>query len=270
VRAEQVTGPLTYHGEGPVWTPEWGLRFVDMFAGDVCTLRPDGGVDRLHVGTVAAFLRPRRSGGYVVGLERGLGLADDADAPPAEVLDLPVGEGARMNEGGCDVDGALWAGSMRWDQAPGGGRLFRVDRGEVEVVDTVTISNGIAFTAERGYYADTKARRIDVVDPVARTRRPWCEVDGFPDGLTVDAEGRVWVALFGGGRVLCLSPDGEVLDEVRLPVALVTACAFGGDDLRDLYVTTSREDLADPEPEAGALFRVRTDVPGTPVLPYAG
>ncbi len=278
MRAEQVTEAVTYHGEGPVWSPTWGgLRFVDMLAGDVLTLLPDGGVRRMRVGEVAAFVRPRSAGGYVVGVERGIGLADDVDAPPTRVVELLAGQDARMNEGGCDPAGNLWAGSMRYDRRDGGGRLFRVDPAlGVEVaIDAVTIANGIAFTPDgtRAYFDDTTARRTDVFDVVEgrlTRRRTFHETtDGFPDGLTLDAAGNVWVAMFGGGRVRRLAPDGGVTD-VLLPVRQVTACAFGGEDLRDLYVTTSREDLDDPEPEAGALFRIRTEVPGLPVLPYAG
>ena len=94
--------------------------------------------------------------------------------------------------------------------------------------------------------------------------------EGTPDGLAVDSAGNVWVALNGAGRVRCHSPQGDVLAEVVLPVRLVTSCTFGGDDLRDLYVTTSREDLEHPEPQAGALFRVRVSVPGQPVRAFAG
>jgi sugar lactone lactonase YvrE len=86
----------------------------------------------------------------------------------------------------------------------------------------------------------------------------------------VDSAGNVWVALYGAGRVRCYSPAGQVLAEVTLPARLVTACTFGGEDLRDLYITTSRERLEDPEPCAGALFRVRVRIPGKPVLSYAG
>lgn len=278
VVVEQLTDPLAYHGEGPVWSAEWGgLRWVDMFAGALLTLRPDGRVDRLPVGgPIAAFVRPRTRGGYVVGLERGLGLADGPDEAPRPLPPL-LGPGERMNEAGCDPAGALYAGTMRYDRAEGGARLYRIDpAGDVEVVvEGVTISNGIAFSPDgtRAYYNDTTARRTDVFDVVdgrLTGRRPYHEFDGYPDGLTVDATGNVWVAMFRGGRVVCLAPDGGVVTQVPIPASQVTACTFGGAGLRDLYVTTSREDLDDPEPAAGAVFRLRVDAPGLPVLPYAG
>lgn len=276
---EQVTDAITYHGEGPVWSAAWGgLRWVDMLAGDVLTLRDDGSVDRLHVGTVAAFVRPRTSGGYVVGLERGIGLADGPDELPTPLEPLWTDPGVRMNEGGCDPAGNLYAGSMAYDKTEGAATLYRIapDGTARTVLPRVTVSNGLDFSPDgtRAYYDDTATGRTDVFDVVdgeLTGRRPFhAPDDGHPDGLTVDSAGNVWVALNGAGRVRCVSPTGEVLTEVRLPVRLTTACTLGGPDLRDLYVTTSREDLDDPEPEAGALFRVRVDVPGRPVLPFGG
>ncbi|WP_418606693.1 SMP-30/gluconolactonase/LRE family protein [Georgenia sp. SUBG003] len=112
---------------------------------------------------------------------------------------------------------------------------------------------------------------LDVVDGALTNRRRFHSADdGRADGLCVDSAGNVWVALNRVGRVRLYSPDAEILTEISLPVRLVTACTLGGEDGRDLFVTTSREKLEDPEPEAGAVFRIRVDVPGRPVLPYAG
>ena len=276
---EQVTDALCYHGEGPVWSPTWGgVRWVDMLAGDVLTLRENGSVDRMHVGDVAAFVRPRTEGGWVVATERGLARAEEPHGIPTPWFDLWDDPSVRMNEGGVDSRGRLWAGTMGYDRVPGSARLFRVDTaGCVTVVlPDVTISNGIDLSPDgrRAYYDDTPTGRTDVFDVVGGelvNRRPFVTHDvGHPDGLTVDSAGNVWVALNGAGRVRCLSPSGEVLAEVALPVRLTTACTFGGDDLRDLYVTTSRENLDDPEPQAGAIFRVRVSVPGQRVRAFAG
>ncbi|MBO3086286.1 SMP-30/gluconolactonase/LRE family protein [Cellulomonas fengjieae] len=278
-RAEQLTDPLAYHAEGPCWSPTWGgLRWVDMLAGDLLTLRGDGGVDRLHVGAVAAFVRPRAAGGYVVGLERGIALADGPDDVPVARPELWTDPGVRMNEGGCDAAGNLFAGSMAYDKTPGAATLYRITpAGEVSVaLAGVTVSNGIDFSPDgtRAYYDDTATGRTDVFrveDGVLTDRRPFHDGGGSnPDGLCVDSAGNVWVAHNGAGRVRCYSPDAEVLAEVTVPVRLTTACTLGGDDGRDLFITTSREDLDDPEPEAGAVFRTRVDVPGRPVLPYGG
>jgi sugar lactone lactonase YvrE len=276
---EQVTDALAYHAEGPVWWEGWGgLRWVDMLAGDVLSLRPDGAVERMHVGDVAAFIRPRTNGGWVVGTERGLARADGVDALPTPWLTLWEDDGLRMNEGGCDPQGRLYCGSMAYDRTPGAARLYRVHgAGRVEtVLPDVTISNGIDFSPDdsRAYYNDTSTGATDVFDVVdgeLTDRRAFHHAEGEnPDGLTVDSAGNVWVAINGAGRVRCYSPDAAVLAEVELPAHQVTACTLGGPDLRDLFVTTSREDLDDPEPEAGAVFRVRVTVPGKPVLPFAG
>lgn len=278
---EQVTEPIAYHAEGPVWSPTWGgLRFVDMLAGDLLTVRDDG-AHRLHVGNVAAFVRPRASGGYVVGLERGLGLADHVDEPPRPLPEIWADPGVRMNEGGADPWGNLYAGSMGYGAEPGKADLYRITPGgQVSVVlDDVTVSNGIDFSPDGtlAYYNDTPTGGIDVFDAVdgeLRDRRRFVTVEdgaGGPDGLTVDSAGNVWTALNGGGVVRCYSPAGALLHQVELPAHLVTACTLGGADLRDLYITTSRENLGDEaEPEAGALFRIRVDVPGKPILPYGG
>lgn len=128
--------------------------------------------------------------------------------------------------------------------------------------------------ATRAYYNDTARRATDVFDVVEgelTNRREFHEAHGTsPDGLNVDAEGNVWVALNKVGKVRLYSPAAEILGEWELPVRLVTAVTLGGPDGRDVFVTTSRENLADPEPAAGAVFRGRAQVPGKPVTPFAG
>ena len=183
-----------------------------------------------------------------------------------------------MNEGGVDSLGRLWCGTMGYDRVPGTATLYRVDAdGQVvTVLPDVTISNGIDLSPDHrlAYYNDTPTGRTDVFDVEngeLTHRRSFVAHDaGHPDGLTVDRAGNVWVALNGAGRVRCYAPSAEVLAEVELPVRLVTACTLGGDDGRDLFITTSRENLDDPEPEAGAVFRLRVDVPGQPVRAFTG
>ena len=283
--ARPVTAAVAEHGEGPVWHRSFaGVRWVDMLAGDVLELVGPDAVRRTHVGTVAAAFRPRRGGGVVLADERGFVLLDAELAPERRV---PVWDdpAVRFNEGGADPDGNFWCGSMAYDQAPGAAALYRLtpDLEVTRVVEGVTVSNGFGFSPDgtRAYYVDTPTRRVDVFDYALgglANRRPAVHVPdgpGNPDGLTVDAEGCLWVALHGGAAVHRYSPDGELLAVVPLPVAQVTACTFGGPDLDRLYVTTSRENLAADavaaQPLAGALFGV--DVPGArglPVLEFAG
>jgi sugar lactone lactonase YvrE len=281
VRAEQLTDPICHHGEGPVWSTRWGgLRWVDMLAGDVLSLRADGSVARRHVGTVAAALRPRRGGGAVIAVERGFALEDD-DGTLTTLPEVWTDPGVRMNEGGCDPDGRFWCGSMAYDQANGAAAMYRLDAdGSVrQVFDGLTVSNGLGWSPDGAlaYYADTATHRIDVFeyDSVAGLtgRRPFVRLgeELNPDGLTVDAEGAVWVALYGAGAVHRYTADGRLDGVVELPAAKVTACALGGPDLDRLFITTSREGLEPGEdPLAGSLFVADVGVPGLPVPEFAG
>ena len=283
--AEQITEPWTYHGEGPVWDSGPGLlRWVDMHAGDVLSLAPQTQhVQRSHVGTVAAALRPRVGGGLVVAVERGFCLLDEDDADPYSLGEVWTDPTVRMNDGGCDPRGRFYCGSMAYDAAPGRGALYCLepDRAVRRVLDGVTVSNGIAWSRDgtQVYYVDSPTQRVDVFDFDADSgafgnRRTAVEVDpdhGMPDGITLDAEGCVWVALWGGGAVHRYTTDGRLDEVVDVGPRQVSACAFGGDRLDELFITTSREGLPpDEQPTAGALYRYRPGVSGVPVLPYAG
>jgi sugar lactone lactonase YvrE len=282
MRAEQVTDPVAYHGEGPVWSERWGgLRWVDMLAGDVLSLRSDGTVERQHVGTVAAALRPRRRGGAVIGVERGFAL-EEPDGTLTTLDQLWTDTGVRMNEGGCDPDGRFYGGSMAYDKTPGAGALYRLDQdlSTHVVLEHVTISNGLEWSPDGSlvYYNDTETYRVDVFDydPDAglSNRRAFVQVPpgaGRPDGLTVDAEGGVWVALNHSGTVRRYTRDGAPDAVVDVVPRQVTACTFGGDGLDELFITTSRENLPPGEdPLAGSLFRADVGVRGLPAREFAG
>lgn len=282
MRVDNVTGPIAWHAEGPVWAAAWGgLRWVDGAVGDLLTLRDDG-VTRQHVDDeYLAFVRPRRSGGFVAVGARTLYLADEADGETRAVARLGDDPGVRMNDGCCDPDGRLLAGSMAYDAAPGRGSLAQIDADlSISVVlPEVTISNGIAFTSEgsRAYYADTATGRIDVFDVSDGdlvNRRPLVSIPsdaGAPDGLCVAADGSVWVALWGGSAVHGYDSSGALIESIPLPVPQVSACTFGGHGLSTLFITTSAQGL-DPDhgTEAGSLFAVDLGIRGLPTLPFAG
>ncbi|MER6008795.1 SMP-30/gluconolactonase/LRE family protein [Nonomuraea angiospora] len=276
-----VTDPVAEHGEGPVWSSRWGgLRWVDMLAGDVLALDPQGGVRRRHVGKVAAALRPRTSGGYVVAGERELLLADgdDLDAPLRSLGEAWSDPGVRMNDGGCDPDGRFYIGSMAYDETPGGGSFYVAGPGgDLRVVlPEVTISNGFDFSPDGSlaYYADTTTGRVDVLDYDPESglsgRRPFAVIDpeqGAPDGLTVDAEGGVWVALWEGAAVRRYDASGRLDAVVSLPARRITAVTFGGEGLDRLFITTSALGVDRAEqPDAGAVFAADPGVQGRPVL----
>jgi sugar lactone lactonase YvrE len=277
VRAEPVTGPLTYHGEGPVWDDRTStLLWVDMLAGDVLSMTRDQPVDRRHVSDVAACVVPRAIGGYVVATERGFAMLD-ADGTVEDLPSVWDDATVRMNEGACDRRGRFFCGSMAYDESPGRGALYRLDpdHGVHVVLASVTISNGVGWSDDgtTTYYVDTPTRRIDTFtadfDPVG-TLVELPQGVGMPDGLAVDSEGGIWVALWGGGAVHRYTADGGLSAVIEIPVRQVSSCAFGGHDLRTLYVTTSAQDLTDPEPAAGALFAVRPGVAGGPTWAFAG
>jgi sugar lactone lactonase YvrE len=287
IAAEQLTEPLAEHGEGPLWWPRRQLLlWVDMLAGDVLATALGGsardhGTRRWHVGSVAAALRPRRSGGLVLALERGFALADDFGGPVHELPPLWMDPGIRMNDGGCDPDGRFYCGTMAYDEQPGAGSLYRLEPdGTVgKQLCGVTISNGFAFDPHgtTAYYVDTATKGIDAFDYdreaglTNRRRVVDVEPPGMPDGLTVDAEGHLWVAAWDGAAVRRYRPDGRLDAVVELPVDKVTACTFGGPELDRLYVTTSREGTDTvAQPEAGALFAVDPGVRGQVPLTFAG
>jgi len=278
IRAERLTDSVTYHGEGPVFCGQ--LLWVDMLAGDVLTLEPDGLVTRRHISNVVAALRPRVGGGYVYATERGFALDDGTTTAVRPVVELWSDAGVRMNEGGCDPDGRFYCGSMAYDLTAGAASLYRLDPdgSSSTVLTGLTISNGLDWTptGDEAYYVDSPTGRIDVFDYEPElglaNRRSFVSVPaGLPDGLTIDEEGGVWVAIWGAGAVHRYAPDGKLSEVVTVPTAQVTACTFGGPGYAELFITTSREGLsATEDPVAGSLFRTEPGVRGRPVRPFGG
>ncbi|MEU2716808.1 SMP-30/gluconolactonase/LRE family protein [Streptomyces sp. NPDC007205] len=253
-------------GEGPTWDPATGrLIWLDILGMRVHTYDPATGrrtvrTTEQHVGAA----KPRAGGGLVLNLRDGVGLLDP-DGTFRWLHHEPVA-GRRANDAAVAPDGSLWAGTMRYDEAAGGGTLSRLTGdGAVEtVLPDVTVSNGTGWSPDGRlmYYADSPTRRVDVFDHDGERvhgRRPLVEIEegaGFPDGLTVDADGCVWVALWDGGAVRRYTPRGELDRVISLPTPRTTACAFGGAGLTDLYVTTARTGLSAPHPVAGSLLVV--------------
>lgn len=284
IEAELILDAKAELAEGPCWLADRErLLWVDIKAGHVHLLDPVTGEDRvIEVGQPVGAAVPADDGRAVVALRDGFALLDldsgriEAVAEVEKELD-----GNRMNDGKCDPSGRFWAGTMAMDGRRGAGSLYRLDdRRHVErMVEGVSISNGLGWSLDgrRMYYIDTPEDRVDVFDFDPATgsianRRQFAPIDGpgHPDGMAVDAEGGLWVALWGGSRVVHFLPHGTADGSVELPVAQVTSCCFGGPDLRDLYITTAWEHLA-PErrqPHAGGLFRCRPGVAGLPTRAY--
>ena len=191
-----------------------------------------------------------------------------------------------MNDGKCDPQGRFWAGTTRMAHDAPIGVLCRLDA-DLSVhpmVDELWVSNGLDWTEDdsRMYFIDSFVQRVDVFDFEPATgaisnRRPLIEVPeswGFPDGMTLDAEGYLWVAFWGSSRVRRFDPEGRLDREIVLPVTQVSSCAFGGPDLRDLYITTAARGLdaaaLEREPHAGGLFRARPGVQGRAANEFRG
>jgi sugar lactone lactonase YvrE len=276
-------------GEGPVWDGRGRqLVWVDVMRGRVHLFAPaDNRLRSIEVGQPVGAAAPRRGGGLVLALRDGFARLDTDSSGLEWIASVESDRrDQRMNDGGCDPAGRFWAGTMALDERPGAGSLYRLDPGgQVEVMlREVTVSNGLDWSGDgrRLYYVDSPTRRIDVFDFDAESgslsdRRPFVSVPsaaGTPDGLTLDDEGFVWLALWGGGAVHRYSPEGSLDRVVPLPVSHPTSCAFGGDDLRDLYITSAWIALPPAERErqalAGGLFRCRPGVAGRPAHLFAG
>ncbi|WP_053846046.1 SMP-30/gluconolactonase/LRE family protein [Streptomyces sp. NRRL B-24085] len=265
-------------GEGPTWDGE-RLLWIDILGARLHSYDPVSGhrtvrVLDQHIGAV----KPRAGGGLVLNLRDGVALLDP-DGTFRWLYHEPV-PGRRANDAAVAPDGSLWAGTMRYDEAPGGGTLSRItgDGTHRTVLDDVAVSNGTGWSPDGRlmYYIDSPTRRVDVFDHEdgqISGRRTFVAVEdgaGFPDGLTVDADGCVWVALWDGSAVRRYTPDGELDRVITLPTPRVTACAFGGPDLTDLYITTARVGLTAPHPVAGSLLVVPGAGKGVRQQPFAG
>ncbi|MET9532470.1 MULTISPECIES: SMP-30/gluconolactonase/LRE family protein [unclassified Streptomyces] len=267
--------------ECPAWDAVDGtLLWVDMNACAVHRFDPARGpVATWTFDQPVAAARPRAGGGLVLSLRDGIAVTEADDTSLRWLVDWSD-RGIRGNDTGIDAAGRLWAGTIAGESAPGW--LSRVSPdGTLDVAaDGVRLSNGIGWSPDgtRMYFVDTLTRRIDVFDydtgsGRATGRRVFVEVTdtaGAPDGLCVDAEGAVWVALFRGGAVRRYTPGGHLDQEISFPVSLTSSCAFGGPGLTDLYVTSARRDLGDVEPLAGNLFVVPGAGQGVPSVPFAG
>jgi sugar lactone lactonase YvrE len=269
-------------GEGPVWDPmQHCLYWVDITAGAIHRYRPDFGDEVIAVLDVPVVaVAPRSRGGLVVAAGMGFATLSD-DATLAWIA--KVSHGDRMNDGKVDPAGRLLAGTLTSDRSPGAA-LYRLDpNGEVTTLLTgVTLSNGLGWSpsGELMYYIDTPTRRVDVFDYDVATgemgnRRTFVEIGdepGNPDGLTVDADGGVWVVLCRGKTVRRFTPDGKVDLVVDVPASRATSCAFGGREQDTLFITGGRFDMTDEElaaePLAGSLLSCRPGFVGLPATPF--
>lgn len=275
-------------GEGPLWVPvEQALYWVDIKAPAVHRLEPGNGERRtwampVEIGCIAK----RRAGGFVAGTKTGFAYVDlEHDRVTPIANPEPEHPGNRFNDGKCDAAGRFWAGTMDDAEREATGWLYCLDAGlQWRRTDGPYVcTNGPAFAPDgrTAYHTDTMQRVIHAFDldddGQLRNKRPFvrfAERDGYPDGMTVDADGCVWVAHWGGGRVTRFTPRGDADATIALPATQVTSCAFGGAGLDTLYITTAAIGLSEAEraaqPLAGGLFALRVAQRGTAAGEFAG
>lgn len=264
-------------GEGPVWDEENGLIYwVDITRGEIHEFSVDTKEQRtIYIPQMVGCIALCQDGNFIGGLERGIFFIDKKAGELKEIArpetHLPSN---RFNDGKCDPSGRFWAGTMSLSEAPGAGSVYSLDRkfNISKKITHTTISNGMAWSADKKYFyfIDTPDRSVccfDYDDSAGnisnrRTVVKFKQGDGFPDGMTIDQDGMLWIAHWDGWQVSRWNPrTGEKLLSIPLPVARVTSCTFGGNDLGDLYVTTASAGLSEEQnseqPFAGSLFVIR-------------
>jgi sugar lactone lactonase YvrE len=276
-------------GECPQWSvDEQALYWVDIDAPSLNRFDPASGRNVAMPMPESIGCHARRAqGGFVVALRGGIWFADSAGRLERKVANAPYDPAHhRFNDGRCDRQGRFLAGYMDESRTSSDAALWRLDADLrfTKVLDGMMISNGLAWSPDGRtmYHADTPTHVVHAFDYDAATGAPsnrrvfarWAGETDRPDGATVDAEGCYWTAFYRGGKVLRVSPQGETLGEYPLPAMCPTMCAFGGPDLRTLYVTSASKQREPEElarlPQSGGIFAMRVDVPGLPEPAFAG
>jgi xylono-1,5-lactonase len=286
-QVECIADVRTVLGEGPVWVVrEAALYWVDINGRKIFRLDQRGEVRTWETPLRVGSLAPRAGGGFVAGTDEGLALAD-LEAGQFDVIGNPDSDrpSNRFNDGKVDRVGRFWAGTMDDKEREATGALYRLDPklSWIRIDEGYRVTNGPAFSPDgRTMYHNDSARQVTYAfdleeDGTASNRRELARYgggDGYPDGMTVDAEGCLWIAFWDGWCLRRFSPDGERLLELSTPVQRPTSCAFGGGDLTTLFITSARRDLKgtdlDKQPLAGGLFAVDLGVSGIADVPFAG
>jgi len=288
--AEPVIDAAAILGEGACWDHnKQRLYWLDILSCEVHIYDPATGMDRMHKTPChVSLVHPTRRGDLILGTRDGIGRMDPESGAFEMIIDpeadLP---GNRFNDGKPDPMGRLYAGSLAYDGSAGHANFWRIetDFSYSKMLSEVGNSNGIGWSPDQKtlYYIDTKTNRVDAFDYDSASgdlagRRPVVEVPretGHPDGMTVDADGFLWTALWNGWGVARWNPKtGEMVEKVHAPCPYVTCPTFGGPDLDILYFTTAKRgnDRMEPasEPHAGSLFAARPGVKGLPGFAFGG
>lgn len=267
--------------EGPFWDDsEQQLYFVDIVNKQIKIFSsPSTPVETIQFNQEISAVFLDQKSDLIVAVRDGIFAATrdgvlEVSLAPIELEDTSI----RTNDAKCDANGRMWVGTMAFDFTPGAAALFSFDsRVLKEVVPDLTVSNGIGWSLDKKtmYFIDSPTKRVDFFDFDIESgelgnRRPFLllsDLDAFPDGLTTDEDGGVWVALFGGGEVRRFDAQGTLTHIVEIPVKQVTSCCFGGADMSELYITTAQNGMDSDslirQPLAGSLFRAKTAFKGS-------
>jgi len=282
IRTEPVGHIRSQWGESPVWW-QGALYYVDIRGQKVHRYDPADGSERSwDIGQRVGTVVPRESGGLVIAGDHGFFFLDEETGALTPIADPEADKpDNRFNDGKCSPDGRFFAGTISMVRKTGDAKLYRLDPdlSVHEAFGPVTTSNGIVWSADGKtvYYIDTPRREVlafDYEDGHLRNLRSVIatgHIDASPDGMAIDANGHLWIAFCHGGCVSCFDPsNGNELHRIALPCLETTACAFGGPDLSDLFVTTGVRDAAKEE-HAGRLFVIcGLKVNGLPSNAFAG
>lgn len=284
-----VLDEKTLLGEGSIWHPvENKLYWIDIEGKSLHIYDPVLKVDKqINVGARVGTVVPVQGGGALLALQSGIHKINIKTEKLTFLTNPLADSNIRFNDGKCDPSGRFWVGTMALDSRKNGGVLYRFDKDKSVhiMLENVTISNGIVWTADKKtmYYNDTPTGTIQAFDyddasGNITNRRVAVKIPkdiGAPDGMTIDAEGNLWVALWGGGIVGKFNPiTGELLQKVIVPAPNVSSCAFGGKNLDILFITTARQWMNETQlknfPLSGGLFSVKPGVRGVRAEFYKG
>lgn len=285
MRAEAIGDVVCELGESPLWMPDSvELAWLDITGRQLHRLR-DGSDESssLALSDVVTALGLTTTPEFVVATRSGFGRLDTATGTVYAIGEpLVTDPGSRMNDGGVAPDGSFWAGSYVPKEHAGSAALWRLQEGTgaARQLDGVTISNGLDWYADDPrvmLYVDSASGGVDRLelddDGRVGSRVRFVDIDpqlGEPDGLTLDADGIAWVAIWGGSQVHGYDRAGRLQEVIDVPARHPSSCAFGGEDGRTLYITSALEGLSDPDPSDGRLFCRRLPCAGQPPRLYAG
>lgn len=275
-------------GESPFWH-DGALYWVNILGKKLYRYFSEkDNVEEMQLDQFVGAFVPREKGGFVLALQNGFSFLDKFNGTVEHIINPEADKpNNRFNDGKCDSVGRFWAGTMALDESPNKGAFYVLDQ-ELRVYKKyhpVTISNGICWSPnnEFMYYIDTPTHQILAFEfnlkiGEIKNPKPLIIIDpkeGSPDGMTIDASGNLWVALWGGGVVSCYEPKtAKLLHKINLPVSQVTSCAFGGVNFDELYITTASVGLSEEklkqEPLSGRLFRAKLGIRGLPTNSFSG